>query len=357
MSNSLLINLAALMDKPTGISTYTLNILPYLSPLDPTLLAAKTISGFTHHSIPNEMTPEQGARGHLRRLLWTQFELGKIYRKLRSHLLFSPLPEAPLYQNCRTVVMVHDLIPLRFPDRFSPMNAYCRYYLPQVLHNATHIICNSRATASDIIDFFQIPAEKITPILLGYNKEQFKPLHLPRSNYFLYVGRHASYKNLHRLLEAFAKLPKDGDYELWLVGPSDRRYTPSLSDRAQELGISDRVRFRDYVSAEELLTIINRAIAIVFPSLWEGFGLPVLEAMGCGIPVITSNCSSLPEITGDAALLVDPYSVAEIANAMESVAESYQFRDSLCQASLQRAKDFSWSRTGEQTCQLLQDYL
>lgn len=357
MNDRLLINLAVLMDKPTGISTYALNILPYLRELHPTLLSAQKLEGYSHYPIPGGQTPEQGAKGHLKRLLWTQFRLPKIYRELQGGLLFSPLPEAPLFQGCRFVVMVHDLIPLRFPERRSPLTLYSRYYLPQVLNQATHILCNSQATANDIMDWFSIPGDRITPILLGYNQEQFKPLNLPTSNYFLYVGRHATYKNLHRVIEAFAKVRQNQDYQLWLVGTSDRRYTPSLIAQMNELGLSDRVKFIDYVSSKELPILMNQAIALIFPSLWEGFGLPVLEAMACGTPVITSHCSSLPEITADAAILVDPYKVPEITAAMETLMQDPQAREQISQASLKRAAQFSWSRTGHATCEVLKGYI
>ncbi|MBP0015050.1 MAG: glycosyltransferase family 4 protein [Roseofilum sp. SBFL] len=357
MNDRFLINLAVLMNKPTGISTYTLNILPYLRELNPTLLSARKLEGYCHYPIPGGQTPEQGAKGHFKRLLWTQFRLPKLYRELQGSLLFSPLPEAPLFQGCRFVVMVHDLIPLRFPERRSPLTLYSQYYLPQVLNQATHIICNSQATANDIVDYFSIKADRITPILLGYDRDRFQPLNLPVSNYFLYVGRHVNYKNLHRVIEAFAKLPHDREYELWLVGPSDRRYTPSLIAQINELGVTEQVKFLDYVSSEQLPILMNQAIALIFPSLWEGFGLPVLEAMACGTPVITSNCSSLPEITADAAILVDPYQVPEITAAMETLIQEPQAREDLSQASLKRAAQFSWCHTGQATCEVLQAYL
>ncbi len=356
MPQSVLINLAVLMNQPTGISTYALNILPYLTPLNPTLLSAQEVPGYAYYPIPKGQTPEQGIRGHLKRLWWTQFHLEKVYDQLNANLLFCPLPEAPLFSSCRFVVMVHDLIPLRFPEKFSPMTIYCRSYLPQVLSQACHIICNSQATARDIIDFFSIDRSKITPILLGYNQDKFKPLNLPRSQYFLYVGRSAPYKNLHRVIAAFAEFAHAQNYELWLVGPTDRRYTPRLIAQIKELAISHQVKFLKYVHPEQLPMLMNQAIGLIFPSLWEGFGLPVLEAMACGTPVITSNCSSLPEITADAAILVDPYNIQEISNGMKNLAEDHQLHHQLSQASIQRAQQFSWFRTGVATREVLENY-
>ncbi|MBD2045374.1 glycosyltransferase family 4 protein [Coleofasciculus sp. FACHB-64] len=355
--NHLLINLSFIFSQPTGISTYAVNIFPHLQSLDPTLLTAQTFPNSCCYPVPSDLTPAQGSKGHFRRLLWTQWQLPKIYKKLNSSLIFSPVPEAPLYAGCRSVVMVHDLIPLRFPKRFSPLTPYFKYYIPQVLAQAEHIICNSSSTAQDIIDFFGISEDKITPIHLAYDANHFRCLDIPTSNYFLYIGRQDPYKNIARLIDAFATLPSCRDNELWIAGSGDKRYTPVLMAQVEQLGIKNQVKFLDYVSYEELPTLINQAIALVFPSLWEGFGLPVLEAMACGTPVITSNLSSLPEVAGDAALLVNPYNVGEIAEAMQAVVMDSGLRSRLRQASLARASQFSWTKTGQATAQVLQRYL
>ncbi|HIK33817.1 MAG TPA: glycosyltransferase family 4 protein [Oscillatoriales cyanobacterium M59_W2019_021] len=353
----MLVNLSFLIRQPTGISTYALNLLPFLKPIDPTLLVAESLTDYTCYPIPAGQTPDQGMKGHLRRLLWTQLSLPRIYRQLKANLLFSPLPEAPIFTRCRSIITVHDLIPLRFPGRFSPLTAYQQYYLPQVLHQSQHLVCDSVATANDAIDFLGIPAAKITPVPLAYDHHRFRPLNLPQGNYFFYIGRHQPYKNLHRTIAAFAALPRQFDCQLHIAGPRDRRYTPALQAQAAELGVGDRVQFMDYVDDEQLPILLNRAIALVFPSLWEGFGLPVLEAMACGTPVITSNLSSLPEVAEDAALLVDPYNVGAIAAAMQTVVTDSTARSHLRDRGLNRASQFSWRKTGQATVEVLQRYL
>ncbi len=355
--NSVLVNLSFLINEPTGITTYATNLFPHLQPLNPTLLTSQPLANYTCYPVPPNLTPAQGALGHFRRLLWTQLQLPQIYQKLKANLIFSPVTEAPLFSNCRYIVTVHDLIPLRFPNPRSPLTPYHRYYIPQVLAQAQHILCNSTATAQDITDFFHISVSKITPILLAHDANQFRFLNLPQCNYFLYIGRQDPYKNLHRLIAAFAALPSLSDYELWLAGPTDRRYMPSLQALVDQLNITTQVKFLDYVPKSQLPILINSAIALVFPSLWEGFGFPVLEAMACGTPVITSNLASLPEVAGDAAILVNPYNVGEIAAAMQTLAADSRLRSHMSTLSLARANQFSWAKTGLATAEVLSRYL
>ncbi len=357
-----IINLSVLNIKPTGISNYANSVYPYLKNLNPTLLISQNIENFNCYPVPNNLTPSQGAKGHLDRLLWTEFKLPKIYKQLKSKLLFSPIPEAPLNTNCRYIVTVHDVIPLRFPRLFSPLTPYHRYYIPQVLKKALHIICNSRATAGDIVDFYKVPAHKITPIPLAYDSQHFRPLGNKNNQsnnrpYFLYIGRHDPHKNLERVITAFASLPGSKNYELWLAGPTDHRYTPTLQTQGKELGVINQIKFLDYVPYDDLPKIIGNALAMIFPSLWEGFGIPVLEAMACGTPVITSKISSLPEVAGDAGILVNPYSTNDIAQAMLAIITDSDFRNHLSQAGLLRANLFSWQKTGQRTAEVLKQFL
>ncbi len=361
--NELLVNLSMVFSQPTGISNYALNLFPHLKPLTPTLLTANEYPEFRCEQVPNNLTPAQGSKGHLRRLIWTQLQLPQIYQKLAAKLLFSPLPEAPLFTNCRYIIQVHDLIPLRFPNWHSPLTNYARYYIPQILTQAQHIICNSHSTAKDITEFYKIPASKITPVLLAYDSNHFQPFpeklekDTNRKPYFLYLGRHDKYKNINRLVTAFAALPNNKDYELWLAGPTDRRFTPNLRVQIAELGITKRVKILDYVIYSELPKIISNALAFVFPSLWEGFGFPVLEAMACGTPVITSNLSSLPEVTSNAAILINPYNVQEITAAMQEIASDTTLQKKLSQLGLLRAKQFSWEKTGLATVEILRKFI
>ncbi|MGC1395456.1 MAG: glycosyltransferase family 1 protein, partial [Coleofasciculaceae cyanobacterium] len=213
------------------------------------------------------------------------------------------------------------------------------------------------STANDIIDFYNISSDKITPVLLAHNPNHFRFLDLPTSNYFLYVGRHDPYKNLQRLIDAFAGLANNYDYELWIAGPADQRYTPILQAQVENLNLTNQVKFLNYVDYDQLPIIINQALALVFPSLWEGFGLPVLEAMACGTPVITANISSLPEVVGNAAILIDPNNTNEITEAMQMLANDTNLRSHFSTLSLKQASQFSWKKTGIATREVLKQYL
>lgn len=348
----LLLNLAMLMQRPTGISTYALNLVPHLAPLQPRLLTAwpDRFPGLDSQLIPGNLTPEQGSWGHARRLAWTQTQLARHYREQRAGLIFSPVPEMPLWRGCRTVVMVHDFIPLRFGRCRSLLTNYFRFVVPQVLNQAVHIICNSQSTADDVIRFCDVPASKITPIPLACDAEHFKPLGLPRQNYFLYIGRHDPYKGIDRAIAAFAQLPRSlveaYDCELWIAGGGDPRFTPGLQAQAVELGLGDRVKFLGYVPYADLPKLLNQALAFVFPSAWEGFGLPVLEAMACGTPVITTSAGAIPEVAADAALLVDPDHLPQLMGAMTRLMQEPRLVEELSQHGLTQAQRFSWLKTG-----------
>ncbi|MEH1934009.1 MAG: glycosyltransferase family 1 protein [Nostoc sp.] len=354
----ILANLSFAPTQPTGWLSYSLNLLKELKNLDVDVLSPIEIPGIKYHPSPPDMTTDFGMKGHLKRLLWTQFKLPNLYRQIKSTLLFSPIPEAPLFSSCSYVVTVHDLIPLRFPEWFSiTQRLYCSYYIGAVIQQSKHVICNSMATAEDLSKFLGVTEDKITTIPLAYDSEKFRFLDLPTQNYFLYLGRHNPHKNPERLITAFATLPNRQDYELWLAGPSDRRYTPVLKAQVEKLGITHQVKFLDYIPYSELPKIINQAIALVFPSLWEGFGLPVLEAMACGTPVITSNLSSLPEVAGDAAILINPYNTEEITEAMQAIATDSGLRSRLSSQGITHSQQFSWEKTGKATVEVLSRYI
>jgi len=362
-----LFNGSYLGPKPTGIGVVARDLVnaldpdlvPLLAPWQPAETAAAEADsgtlGLRRNTlpIPAGLSPAAGSRGHLRRLLWTQNQLPGILRERGQPLLLSPLPEAPLLRGVRSVVLAHDLLPLRFPQP-TPLLAYHLAYVPLVLHTAERVLCNSEATAREVHGRLRVPVRRLVPIRLGFDPGNLRPLHLEREAFFLVLGRHDPHKNLARVLRAFALL-RSADAELLLVGPHDRRYTPRLQALAVELGISHRCRWLPWVRDGERLQLLNRCRALVIASLWEGFGLPALEAMACGTPVIAARAGALPEVVGAVAELVDPQRPEAIAAAMRTALLDGAVLARAEREGPLRASGFDWRATGRTVTSLLEE--
>ena len=259
-----------------------------------------------------------------------------------------------LTQPC--VVTVHDLVRLAFPHAPEDRMAAVGLALDRRgIRNATHVICVSEATKRDLMQYLAVAEAKITVIYNGIDHSIFKPSPVNDGRfsapYVLYVGSERPRKNLSCLLRAFAALkdrgPQFASLRLLKVGSpgrSDGFRTATLAE-ARRLGIEDDIDFVDHVPDQDLAVLYSNALALVYPSLYEGFGLPVVEAMACGCPVITSNVSSLPEVAGSAALLVDPHDPAGFAEALHSVILDRDLSTRLRGNGIRRAGDFSWDNT------------
>ncbi len=329
--------------KPTGIGVVARDLAQALDPLLVPLLDPLGGSRKGSIKIPGDLTPDFGRKGHIRRLIWTQNKLPKILNKTEADLLLSPLPEAPIFRGVRSVVLAHDLIPLRYP-RLSPLLAYHLFYIPMVLHRAEKILCNSYATAREIHARLGISQTKLVTIPLGFNRESLSPLDCQREPFFLVLGRHDPHKNLIRLLKAFSIL-RNKEIKIYFVGPFDRRYTPYLRGLACELGISQRCIWMNWVSEKRKLHLLNTCQALLIPSLWEGFGLPALEAMACDTPVLASNAGALPEVVADGGILIDPKNIADIANGMSEIINDSFLRNKIIENGRKRLNFYSWERS------------
>ncbi len=340
---TLLLNYRPVLRQPTGIGVYANAVLPALQQLP-------------HVLIPGG--EEGSARQRLQRLAWTQLELPRLARRHQASLIFTPAPEGYLGpQTIPQVVMVHDLRPISHPER-SLQSLYFRSWVPPLLRAARHVLTNSRFTAAEIQRCTGLPAERITVIPLGYNAEAFRP-GPPASRseerpYVLHVGQAYPHKNLRRLIQAFAQVaPAHPELRLVLAGKPHATETPQLQALVAELGLQQRVEFRAYVPASALPDLYRGALALVFPSLWEGFGLPVLEAMACGTPVITSVGSGTEEVAGAAALLVDPTHTDAISQALRRLLDQPSLQEQCRRQGLERAAQFSWAATATATRALL----
>jgi glycosyltransferase involved in cell wall biosynthesis len=259
----------------------------------------------------------------------------------------------------KVVLTVHDLSFMRSPEWFRWERAtYYRVAIRPSVRLADVVIADSQATADDLTRFLAVPAERIAVVLLGVD-DALRPADaaaikrvrmkygLPE-RFYLYLGTIEPRKNLPRVIEAFDAIAAKTDAGLVIAGREG--WKAETTRRAySEAAHRDHVTFPGFVAAEDMAALMSAAMAFVWPSLWEGFGLPPLEAMACGTPVVTSKTSSLPEVVGDAALLVNPESVDEIAEAMRRIGEDEALRTKLRAAGLARARELTWRRTAEQT--------
>lgn len=317
-----------------------------------------------------------------RRIVWEQSRLAGLSRGL--DLLHGLAFAAPVAAACATVVTVHDLSFLRYPEAFRFWN---RYYLAQVtrfsVRHAVRVIAVSESTRQDVISLCGAPAEKVVAIPNGVDDAfrpaapheiaDFKRRHGLPDRYMLFVGTLEPRKNLVRLVEAYAAARNAPDLRQGVAAsgaPASACEVPSLVigggkgwfydevlSRVNELGLADHVLFPGFIPAEELPRWYQGADLFVYPSLMEGFGLPVLEAMACGTPVITSTVSSLPEVAGDAALLVDPADTGELASSMTAILRDPALAAGMRDAGIRQAARFSWAQTASATVEVYREAL
>lgn len=309
------------------------------------------------------MLSQSNFKGNLLRLAWHQLSLPAELRRARTSVLYSPVPEGMLSPPCPQVITIHDVLPLRFPEVYPRLRYYFRHVLPKIIASSSAIIVDSEATAADVRRFYHVTDKPIHVVYPGYNSVLFRPPHAlavervkknhQLDQFVLSVGETRPYKNIRRMIEAFAavKLP---ELQLAIVGKGSKM-DPDLKGLPASLGIADRVRFLGYVPDEDLVALYGGARAFIFPSLYEGFGFPVLEAMASGCPVVASTASSIPEVCGDAAEYIDPFSVASIVEGVRCVVSEPALQISMRQRGLERAMKFSFEDAGRRVLEILQE--
>jgi glycosyltransferase involved in cell wall biosynthesis len=260
----------------------------------------------------------------------------------------------------RSVVTVHDVFTWSCPGHSTLLDTLIyRHWLPRVLPGVDAVITVSQASRNDIIRFLGIPAPKVWVVYEGVSlryrpssQEEIAGIQsrysLPHG-YLLFVGSVERRKNLPRLLPAYARLRQGGETRPLVVAGVKRGGVDKIGALLQDLDLRPHVLFTGYIPEADLPALYRGADLFVFPSLYEGFGLPPLEAMACGTPVVCSNAASLPEVVGDAAITVDPYDVEGLAEAMRRVLGDAALREELREKGLARARQFTWERTARET--------
>jgi glycosyltransferase involved in cell wall biosynthesis len=364
------INASIIGEQPTGLGVYSINLIRALDRLRDDLVVYTSRPEALGplrariERVPAFTRPERGAWGHLARLAWVQTALRARLRHQRPRALLNTVPEGVADRSIPQVTVVHDLLPLVFPAEYPRQQHYFRYLVPRALRAARVVVADSESTRQEVARRYGLPRERIRVVYPGLDPLAFHgngtnagpPPAAPRGNtYFLYVGNLMPHKNVLRLVDAFAAVRRERPCRLVVRGSGRPAHEQAVRAHADALGLGEAVRFVDYASEADLRRLYAEAVAFVFPSLGEGFGLPVLEAMACGTPVITSRRSSLPEVAGEAALFVDPEDTVALADAMVRLHDDLSLRQELRQRGLGRIQHFRWESAAQAISAVLEE--
>jgi len=297
--------------------------------------------------------------------LWFQTALPLRMRRDRLDVFHGTFYRLPLVLPVPAVLTVHDLSGLLMPELHTRKTHLVNRMYPLFVKRADAIIAVSRATADEIAGRFpgaagrtvvvhEAPAAGMRRVTDGAELRRVREAHRLPERFVLFLGTLEPRKNLATLLEAFATVSARIPHHLVLAGAPGWK-TAAMEERLSSEGLCDRVRLLGRVPGEDLPALLSLCDVFVYPSLYEGFGLPVLEAMACGAPVVTSSVSSMPEVAGGAALLADPRSPGDLARALESVAGDAALREDLSARGLARAAAFSWERAARETLAVYRD--
>lgn len=361
----------------SGISQYIVKLLSGLAELDQTqkweVIVYKDEQSIFLPSSANVTPIAYG--GHLRNpvanIAWHQIVLPRVCRRKEIDVLFLPAGNRrlPFSIDCPSVGTVHDLSSIHVAEKYDPLRTtYIKHVLPHLIRRLTHVITCSESSREDIIEYGGVPRERISVIPHGVDHDIYVPHDRDdaaarvlskygiRHPYILYVSRieHPG-KNHVRLIHAFTQLKERArlPHQMVLAGSDWSRAEEVHGAAAQSSAVTD-ILFTGFVPDVDLPRILGCAELFVFPSLYEGFGLPILEAMACGVPVACSNLSSMPEVAGDAAVMFDPYNEGEIAAAIMQTLTDSELRHTMIERGIKRSRLYTWDETARRTLRVIQ---
>jgi len=365
------INASILGQQPTGTDLYAENVVARLVRLPQ--MASHTIDVYSPKELdlpdhcklqllPSSLgrSGEKSTNGW-RRFLWNQSSfstLASAYEKVYC----------PTYNTSFVtpgqIITIHDLLALRYPAQHHFQSLYMRFVLPIQIKTARQILCVSECTKQEVLNQYHCDPDKISVIYNGYDPELFhansnhqdefhlKSLKLNNS-FALVVGATYPHKNIELLLNVWSELPAPANSMSLAIVGGNTSYKREIEDLANQLGFGNRIRFLDYIHNDVLASLYRKASMLLYPSRFEGFGLPLLEAMACGCPVISSSTSSLPEVGADAAIYCDPDDLADWRTSVVELFASPTLRHLYRKKGLERAKAFRWEKTAEQIAQII----
>lgn len=312
---------------------------------------------FSDNITPLILAPQ--ARHPILFYLWFEHSVSNVLNKLKPDLFLSPDGYLSLNAKCKQLAVIHDINFKHYPNDVPFLvRKYYNYFFPKFARKATRIATVSEFSKKDIMEQYKIAANKIDVVYNGCNTlykpssaetiKATKEKYSQNCDYFLFVGSLQPRKNIVRLLKAFEQFKEKQSSTVKLVIVGEKYYwTSEIKQTYLNLHCKADIIFTGRVSSEALNDIIGGALAMLYVPYFEGFGIPILEAMNCDVPVITSNITSMPEVANDAAMLVDPFSVESIANGMRSIYNDENLRNVLIEKGRKRKQDFSWDKTAD----------
>ncbi|MCM8819713.1 MAG: glycosyltransferase family 4 protein [Candidatus Omnitrophica bacterium] len=351
-NSKIFVNSRFLTQRITGSQRFAIEISKQLKKLQPNRFVFVAPKNIVHFDIANELDVRTVGfnTGHL----WEQIDLPMYLKKHNNPLLINLVNTAPIFYGNK-IVTVHDISWYHFSDYVTPkFYYYYKILIPRVIKNSKKIFTVSFFSRDDIIKSLNLKDIKIDVV---YNSvsDKFKFLNLEREKIILSVASLQPYKNISNLIKAFILLKtnnKFNNYKLTLVGSINKKIF-SKTDIFEISKGRDDIIFAEYVSDDKLIEYYNKAEVFVLPSLFEGFGIPPLEAMACGCPCVVSNVASLPEVCGDAAYYVNPYDVKDIADGIEKVLTDENLRDDLIKKGFENVKRFSWESSARKIIEII----
>ncbi len=348
----------------SGIGRYLQSVMPEVLPR----LQSERIIVFGNADLLMQESWASGGRVEIRneraRIFSIQEQLNAFRRDyMRSGLLWVPQYNVPVAYRGKLVVTIHDLCQLAHPETLGSdlQRWYARTLISRAVRQADAVLCVSKFTRAEIGKYLDVDCSRITVTYpgrgLAAQETHVRPVHAAGRPYILAVGNVKPHKNLRRLISAFELTRDRIEHDLVIVGKRDGFLNAEKLPAGSSAASDDRIRFTGHISDEELLGYYRSADALMFPSLYEGFGFPLVEAMAQGCPVACSNIASLPEVAGDAALLFDPYDIDQIAVALFAVASDAPLRQQMVKKGFERAAKFSAERCGQQTADVINTLL
>ena len=372
---SIAMNGSMLDDHPTGVGIYSINVINNLSRLYSndkikkltvfTPVRAALDNSVCTIKIPGLVKSSRyGKLAAFSRFIWNTFYYP--YQVRDFDLLVSPTTHGSFISS-NQVITIHDLISLRYKNISAHQRFYFKYFLPFLISRAKLIIAVSETTKKDIVTFLKCPEEKIKVVFNGYDHINYFTIEGNRhvieraygvKKYLLAIGPTYPHKNFETLIQAYKELDDSVRIQFPLViAGGKKEYVNALKLLVKQLDLEINIRFIGYVPIDLMPALYREAEVFIFPSLYEGFGIPLLEAMACGCPVITSNTSSMPEVCGDAALYFDPLDRDSLKKRIMNLTEDRKLWNEMRKRGLEQVKKFSWQRTAQQLKSVIENII